>query len=275
MRKVSVVIPYYNRAHTIIRALESVVNQTYSNFEIILINDGSTDNSEKIVNDFFAKHKNVELIHLKQVNSGPSKARNEGIRMARGEYIAFLDSDDSWEHKKLELQIGFMEKNPDCMITGTNYNIITDGKKIIKYNDSSDFIFARFYKMLFKVFLCLPTVVIRKDVFTKDGLLFKEGKHYSEDLLFFLQIVRRYKGARLSAPLCNIYRFEFGDKGGLSTDLSKLLKNDIDNLLILYKENKYNKNKINFFLLLILMAYSYLKHVKRWILTNVIRKGKN
>lgn len=274
MCKVSVVIPYYNREHTIVRALESVVNQTYSDFEIILINDGSTDNGEKIVAEFIEKNKKFKFVHVKQKNSGPSRARNKGIRRAKGEYIAFLDSDDSWDSRKLELQIGFMEQNTECMITGTNYNIVSNGKKITKYKVIPEIIYAKFYKMIFKVFLCLPTVVVRKKFFENDNIYYLEGKHYGEDLLFFLQVVRRYKGARLSTPLCNIYRFEFGDEGGLSKDLNKLLRNEFDNLRILYRENKVNRRKINIILLLILMVYYYFKHIKRCILSNVIRKIK-
>ena len=98
---VSVVIPAYNCADTICEALESVFNQTYSNLEIIVINDGSTDETKHILQEFSSK-----IIYLEQENGGPGSARNKGIRVSRGDYIAFLDADDILAHNKIELQLG-------------------------------------------------------------------------------------------------------------------------------------------------------------------------
>ncbi|EYE89476.1 glycosyl transferase [Fervidicella metallireducens AeB] len=270
MCKVSVIIPYYNREKTLIRALQSVVNQSFKDFEIILVDDGSTDNSHKLADEFMENHKNICFKHIYQKNSGPSRARNEGIRASEGQYIAFLDSDDSWERDKLCLQIGFMEKNKDIMISSTNYNIIKNGDIWTKENFKKPIKKSNFYKMLFKVFFCIPTTVVRSEVFRRDGLYFLEGKHQAEDNLFFLQVARKYKGAKLSQPLTNIYKREFGE-GGLSGDLSKLRQNEFDNFIRLYRDNKNNSKKINIILLLVVLLASEIRHLKRLILTRIRR----
>lgn len=268
MCKVSVIIPYYNREKTLLRALQSVVDQSFKDFEIILIDDGSTDNSHKIVDEFIEFYKTIKFKHIYQENSGPSRARNEGIKASNGEYIAFLDSDDSWEKDKLAIQIGFMDKNKDIMISSTNYNILKDGDIWVKENFKKPIKKSNFYKMLFKVFFCIPTTVIRSEVFKRDKLYFLEGKHQAEDNLFFLQVARRYKGAKLHQPLTNIYKREFGE-GGLSGNLTKLRENEFDNFIRLYKENKSSDKKINLFLFLIVLLAAELRHFKRVILTRI------
>ncbi len=107
---VSVIIPYYNSERTIVRALNSVINQVYKNFEIILIDDGSNDNSYSVVEDFIKNNSQYQIKNLYQNNSGPSKARNLGIKQSIGKYIAFLDSDDSWDKNKLKITNGFYRK---------------------------------------------------------------------------------------------------------------------------------------------------------------------
>lgn len=103
--KVSVIIPTYNREGTIIRSIQSVINQTWQNFEIIVVDDGSTDHTRQIVEEFADDR--IRYIYLEQ-NGGASHARNTGIRQARCEYIAFLDSDDEWMPEKLEKQMRVM-----------------------------------------------------------------------------------------------------------------------------------------------------------------------
>ena len=95
---VSVIIPTYNRAHLVGRAIKSVLNQTYRDFEIIVVDDGSTDNTKDIIKEFQKKDKRIKYIPYEK-NKGGSAARNTGIKAAKGEYIAFLDSDDEWAYE--------------------------------------------------------------------------------------------------------------------------------------------------------------------------------
>jgi glycosyltransferase involved in cell wall biosynthesis len=110
----SVVIPTYNRTHPTIAAIESVLAQTYRNFEIIVVDDGSTDDSSGVVEQFVREKSNgIEIQYVSQANQGSSVARNTGIEKARGDYIAFLDSDDAWFPEKLERQVGALEQLKD------------------------------------------------------------------------------------------------------------------------------------------------------------------
>ncbi len=114
--KISIVMPTFNRASTISRAINSIINQDYSNFELLIVDDGSTDNTKEIVDSFDDKR----IKYIFQKNSGACKARNTGINKSSGEYIAFLDSDDEWDELKLMKQICFLkEKKADA--TFCNY----------------------------------------------------------------------------------------------------------------------------------------------------------
>ena len=109
-RKVSVILPTYNREATLGRAIESVLNQTYTDFELIIVDDGSTDNTRQLVENI---HDDRITYYYVKINSGAAAARNYGIERAEGEYIAFQDSDDYWHSDKLEKQMKVMESNPD------------------------------------------------------------------------------------------------------------------------------------------------------------------
>lgn len=111
MIDVSVIIPTYNRQNFIIESALSVINQTYKNFELIVVDDGSTDETEKKVTRLIKFYKDYRIIYKKfDENRGPAFARNRGAEIAKGEYIAFLDSDDLWLKNKLKEQINFMKK---------------------------------------------------------------------------------------------------------------------------------------------------------------------
>lgn len=124
---VSVITPVYNSENTILACLECVQNQFYIDFEHILVDDFSTDESAKIIKNFASKDKRIRYIRLPE-NSGPGIARNKGIEMAKGRYIAFLDSDDLWLPQKLEYQIEFMRKRK-VPFTFTSYKVIDDDNK--------------------------------------------------------------------------------------------------------------------------------------------------
>src|SRR5689334_6850738 len=106
---VSVVIPAFNRAFILPEALDSVLAQTWKDFEVLVVDDGSTDNTEEVLEPYVARH---GVRFLRQANQGPAAARNRGIEAARGKYVAFLDSDDLWLPIKLAVQIPRMEAQP-------------------------------------------------------------------------------------------------------------------------------------------------------------------
>ena len=126
---VSIITPLFNSATFIEETIESVISQTYNDWEMIIIDDCSNDGSLELVKDIAKDDLRIRLISLKN-NLGPSNARNEGIKQACGRYIAFLDSDDLWHKDKLEKQIKFMQKN-EYAFTFTGYEKIDEkGKKI-------------------------------------------------------------------------------------------------------------------------------------------------
>jgi glycosyltransferase involved in cell wall biosynthesis len=115
---VSIILPVFNTEKYVAQAIQSVLDQSYKNLEIICINDGSSDNSLEIVKSFGDK---IIIVDLEK-NSGIAAARNEGIKIAHGDYLAFMDSDDLWTPNKIELQMNEFEKNPQLQISFTYFN---------------------------------------------------------------------------------------------------------------------------------------------------------
>ncbi len=121
---VSIITPAYNSEKYISEAIESVLNQTYTNWEMIIVNDVSTDNTELIIKKYVDQDSRIKLINLKE-NSGAAVARNTALKVAQGRFIAFLDSDDRWKQNKLEKQIKFMLEN-NYYFTFTSFEYIID-----------------------------------------------------------------------------------------------------------------------------------------------------
>jgi glycosyltransferase involved in cell wall biosynthesis len=180
--KVSVIIPAYNCAKFIEETLASVLNQTQAPFEILVINDGSTDNTAEVV----SKYPQIRLIN--KPNQGPSAARNTGIQESKGNWIAFLDSDDLWHTEKLEKIAKHSSNNPDTdMISSAFY--VGNSKQWQKitprrlYN-SNDSFFEQLYR---RSFIATSSVVIKKDFLTKSGG-FDSELLVAEDLDLYLRI---------------------------------------------------------------------------------------
>ena len=130
---ISVVIPLYNKQESIVATLQSVLAQTYQNFEIVVVDDGSTDNSARVVEELFEKHPILQGGDrgrlIKKNNGGVSSARNEGIRLAKFNYVAFLDADDYWEPTYLETQVKMIQDFPDAKMWGTAWGTMIGTKK--------------------------------------------------------------------------------------------------------------------------------------------------
>ena len=189
---VSVIIPTYNKALYLKEAIESVLNQTYKNLELLVIDDGSTDNTAEIIKLF----NDNRLIYFYQNNKGPAAARNVGIENSKGEFIAFLDSDDLWLEEKLEKQIKFLKENNEVGMLGTGFYKIDENKNIIgkkQFPADND----RLKKILIKFNpFAQSSVILRKEVIQKVGK-YDESFLESEDYDFWLRIARYYKIANL------------------------------------------------------------------------------
>jgi len=121
---ISIITPSYKSEKFISLTIESVLNQSYQNWEMIIVDDVSPDNTNKIIEEYIKKDSRIKLIKLEK-NSGPAMARNRAIEEAKGRYIAFLDADDLWNNDKLEKQIKFMEDN-NLSFTYSSYNLIDE-----------------------------------------------------------------------------------------------------------------------------------------------------
>lgn len=134
MPKVSIIMPAYNAEKYIEDSIKSVLSQTYSNWELIIVDDYSSDNTVDIVKEYTGLDRRIKLV-CQKANFGVAFSRNKGLDCADGKYVAFLDSDDLWDREKLEKQVAFMEKSK-CVLTYTNYQkfntVCTQGDKIIE-----------------------------------------------------------------------------------------------------------------------------------------------
>ncbi|OPJ65367.1 glycosyltransferase family 2 protein [Clostridium chromiireducens] len=205
MLKFSVVIPLYNKEKYLYKTIESVLKQTYADFELIIIDDGSTDNSLKIANSF-----NDDRIKVyKQANAGASAARNFGIKKAEGEFIAFIDGDDIWYENFLETIISLMNKYPNLKVYGTAIGLNDYEKQIESKRrnmEEKDFIIENYfyYKIKKDIYLTASSAVVKKEVFYDIGY-FQEGLRNWEDLDMWARITLKYDVA-FSTKICAIYQ---------------------------------------------------------------------
>lgn len=194
---VSVIIPTYNGSRFIKETVQSVIDQTYPNIEIIIVDDGSTD----ITPDILKSIKDTRITYIRQENTGVAKARNHGIDISKGDYIAFLDHDDVWLPHKLERQLLLFKKNPKVAMVYADTFIMDENNSIINtYSHKIKFYRGMIFKELFSsCFITILTVVIKKSVFLEVGpfLPFKICEDY--DLL--LKCAAKYPIDYIDEPL--------------------------------------------------------------------------
>jgi glycosyltransferase involved in cell wall biosynthesis len=191
----SIIIPTYNRQHYLKKAIDSVIAQTYPHFELIVVDDGSDDGTADLIAAY-----SHDIVYIKQENKGPAAARNAGIKAARHEMLAFLDSDDCFAENKLAKQLAAMLTNPSFAISHTqeiwfrNGNILNQKTKHKKYGGN---IFNQSLKLCA---VSMSTVMMRKEVFNKYGL-FDEDFRCCEDYEFWLRISSVHDFLLVDEPL--------------------------------------------------------------------------
>lgn len=209
---VSVIIPCYNGEKFISKAIESVLNQTYQNWELIVVDDGSTDGSKKIINQFCNTDKRAHYIQHKK-NKGIPSARNTGIKTSIGEYIAFLDQDDLWMKEKLELFIEeFSRYDSKVGIIFSDFqivfadNIVSKNYKKVNYYKIQRLNKRNFIKKLFmrNFIKSASQVILRKECFSKLGLLDK-NLYGGDDGDFWLRAAGKFDFQYLPKILVKIY----------------------------------------------------------------------
>lgn len=200
---ISVIIPTYNRGHLIERSIHSVLSQTYRDFELIIVDDGSTDNTAEIIRSY--NDDRVRYIRH-DTNMGVAVARNTGIKAALHDYIAFQDSDDQWFTDKLAKQIAaFDEAGPEVGVVYSGVWYIEGARKrYVAYPDSRNKD-GDLHKSLLKLgYICFMASVIRKECFERAGL-FDETLPASEDWEMWIRISRHYHFKCVDEPVGNVY----------------------------------------------------------------------
>ncbi|TVQ05934.1 MAG: glycosyltransferase [Balneolaceae bacterium] len=215
---ISIIIPVYNAEKYLSEAVDSILSQNYKKIEVILVDDGSKDKSVDIINKYVQYHK--KIISIAHDNSGPSAARNNGIKLASGEYITFLDSDDFWSASCLQTQIMFLRRNPDCKIIWGKTQFFKDNESK-KYENIGEPLH----------FLNVGSALFHKTLFDTVGL-FDENLGFSEDLDWFSR-AREAGEIIVKQPHTVLYYRSHEtnmtkNKGIQELDLIKVLKKSLD-----------------------------------------------
>ena len=240
---VSVIIPVYNAQNYIEETIQSVINQTYQNWELIIVDDCSTDDSVELVKEFEKQDSRIRLIELETNFGGPARPRNIGIDNAKGEYIAFLDADDVWSKDKVEYQINFMIKN--------KYNFTSTN--IVRIDKDSNYLRnSLFYDFLNKLkkkknicdfvkysFIANSSVIIKKEIigyFSEDKELVAVEDFYLWLELFIKKETQFYY---IDDELLK-YRILEDSISDRTTTSKQYVKADLAVLKFILQNNKYN-----------------------------------
>jgi len=261
LNTISVIIPMYNAEKTIIRALNSIVEQTYkSELEIIVVNDGSKDNSKQLVEDFISLNKELDIKLIDQQNGGVSKARNTGLKNAKGNYIALLDSDDAWLKNKLEVQMDlFLTKNTIDLLGTSFKGFYPVGKK------KNDLVKIEFRDLLFKNYFQPSTIIFKREIIDIVGF-FEETQRYAEEGNYFMRIARNFNCYFLNNELILFGEEEklgYGESG-LSANLKEMERGELRNFKFVYKQGW-----INPFTYLVIICFSIFKYIRRVIIVKL------
>ncbi len=255
---VSVVIPCFRCASTITRAIASVAQQTQQPAEVILVEDGSGDDTLSVLQALVKPFPDwIKIITLSE-NQGAANARNVGWAAATQPYIAFLDADDAWQAQKIEIQTAYMNAHPEVVLCGHGHRVIEDNAALPDWQVQTwtDSCIPKWSWLLSNKFVT-PSVMVRRNVHQR----FVQNQRYMEDHVLWLEFV--CSGSivtKLSAELVAIYKSPYG-VSGLSVQLWAMEQGELSNY-----QRLYDKNYINLVQCLALCLYSLLKFVRRLVI---------
>lgn len=202
--KFSVIVPLYNKAPYVRKALDSIISQTFTDWECIIVDDGSIDNSAAICEEFihpFIRSSVHPIRLIKQANSGVAAARNNGVKASHGEYLCFLDADDWWEPTYLEEMDRLIKEYPNAGLYGCDYYYVKNGKKKIYPKDTEGYIdYCKVYTHCGAMPIHPNGALIPRGVFDEMSG-FDKGIKMGEDFILFMLIVFKYKVAFLNKQL--------------------------------------------------------------------------
>lgn len=230
--KFSIVIPLYNKGKSVKKTIESVLDQIFTDFELIIVNDGSTDNSIDVVNTFT----DPRITIINKENGGVSSARNVGIKKTKGDYVVFLDADDLWsEYHLIELDY-LINKYQDKKVFSTSYtNNIECLNSYINQNENKDYIVDDYFESIIsKSIICSITVAVKRECFSTVGY-FNENLKRGEDIDMWCRLAKVYdvvKSNRITA----VYRLDAEERNCVGIS-------DLNSSVIFYYDLKKSNSK--------------------------------
>lgn len=250
MHKISAIVPVYNSQGTIVDCLDSIINQTVKIQEIIIVDDGSTDSSAAIIEEYIKNYDQFNIILIRTKNSGPSSARNIGIERANNELVAFLDSDDRWIPEKTAIQLDYLTtSSEEVVLIGSMHPLV----KKVSFKDGYISVSQR--QLLWGN--CFPTssvIALRKKLLIYK---FREGQKYSEDYGLWLKLSSLGKCLLIDQPLILPGKPIYGATG-LSSKLWEMEKGEFINYKSLLKKGDIKLLEYYFF-----CSFSFIKFLRR------------
>lgn len=233
---ISIVIPTYNRKDLVLEAIHSVLVQEPKNFEVIVIDDGSTDGTAEYLRGL---HLPIKVVT--QANAGVAAARNRGIHEARGQYVAFLDSDDLWLPDKLQLQLAFFAAHPNAMIVCTDEQISEEGviQPMTRFMRNQPITRPSLPAFVQHTSIHVSAVMVRKSLFDEVGV-FNESLRIHEDSELWNRIAERYDFGYIEKPLV-IYRWQADTQHLMSSKKRQLFIEEGRKYLALYRKQRLSR----------------------------------
>ena len=249
----------YNAEKTIISVLDSVQNQSFLPHEIIIVNDGSKDQSLQIVEKYKEENQKITIHIFDKKNGGVSSTRNLGMKMAQGDWIALLDSDDVWLPHKLERQKQILEENPHIDFLGTTRNDETIQSILWKKLGNLTKISAK--NLLIRFVFVVPTIVFKREILHDVGY-FDENQKYAEEGNYFIRIAHKRECYLLNESLVITGggKAHFGESG-LSGNILEMEKGELKNI-----KDSLDLKIINIFEYFLIVLFSLMKYLRRVII---------
>lgn len=252
---VSSVVPCFRCIRTLERAVASVAGQTVLPQELILVDDGSGDETRSLMSQLQSSYKPgwIKLVLL-DTNAGAASARNAGWDQAQGDFVAFLDADDAWHPRKIELQYQFMDSHPDVAVSGHGHRQVNSIQETTAGIDSVNFETISPMYVLLKNPFVTPSFMVRRNLENR----FLSGRRFMEDHFFLMQVsAAGLKLAKARTPLAYIFKPIFGESG-LSADLMRMQRSDLENYSLMQSAGHLSVGSM-----LVLKGYSWLKFCRR------------
>lgn len=238
--EISVIIPVYNRQDTISISLNSLINQSYNNFEVIIIDDGSYDSTSRVIEKYLES--DIRFKYIYQDNSGVAIARNKGLELATGNYVCFLDSDDYYESKFLEKMYEKIKENHENEVCYCGYNIVSVSKKSKRKTQfkSGDILIDY---ILEKVNIHTTGWLIKRELLLKNNINFPEGVSWGEDFEFFCHVLSITNKVVFVPDYLTNYTVDFTDSSRLSSFSINKIDKDYESIQRLLNNRQIAKNQ--------------------------------